>query len=89
MKKHFKKVVALCAVCVLSSASAVALKAKESNEAQAFVGITYVASKKGASAEATAILGTASVIQGAIDGAVYGVVFGGPTGFVVGLVVGF
>lgn len=61
---------------------------KNVQDADAFVALAYVAAEKGASNEATAIIGVAGVMQGTIDGAVYGAVFGGAAGAAVGAVVG-
>ena len=51
-------------VCAISSATAFAMKEKNENDAKAFVGISYVAAKNGASAEVSAVIGVAGVIQG-------------------------
>lgn len=85
MVKNAKKVFAIAMVCAISSATAFAMKEKNENDAKAFVGISYVAAKNGASAEVSAVIGVAGVIQGGIDGAVYGAVFGGGVGAAVGL----
>lgn len=88
MTKNVKKFFAIVMICAISSATAFALKEKKTNDAKAFVGLSYVISKKGASPEASAIIGVAGAIQGGIDGAVYGAAFGGLVGFAVGLGVG-
>ena len=55
---------------------------------QVGVGVTYLAAKKGASAEGTAIIGVAFVVESAVQGALWGSVFGGPVGTLVGAGIG-
>lgn len=88
MVKSMKKILAIAMICAISSASAFVMKEKSSSDAKAFVGLAYLAAKKGASDEATAAIGVAGVVQGTIDAAVYGAVFGNVVGAAAGAVVG-
>lgn len=88
MKNLSKKLTALVLVCCLSGASAFLLKEKQVKENQMYVGIGYLAAKKGASPGACAIIGAAGCVESCIQGAAWGAAFGGPVGFGVALGVG-
>jgi hypothetical protein len=88
MKKLSKKVTALALICCLSGASAIFLKGKSVTESKAFVGIGYLAAKRGASAKKCAAIGIVGVYEGAIQSACWGAAFGGPAGAAAGIVVG-
>jgi len=88
MKKNFRKAMALLLVCGMSCSTACLIKQKQSNEANAYVGIGYLAAKKGASAEAGAIIGVAGVWESGVWGYAVTAAFGGPAGIVAAGVVG-
>ncbi|MBF1530777.1 MAG: hypothetical protein HXO02_02930 [Prevotella salivae] len=88
MKKFNKKIMAIALICAISCTTGFVVKEKQSREAQAWVGIGYLATKKGASPEAGAAIGVIGVVQGGIHSAAWGMAFGGPAGFIAGAVVG-
>ena len=88
MKNLSRKITALALVFCMSGASAFLLKEKNVQESEAFVGIGYLASKKGASARKCAAIGVVEVYEGCVQSACWGAAFGGIGGAVAGAVVG-
>lgn len=88
MKRNLKKVMALAAICAMSFGTALVVKEKQVNEAQAWAGIGYLAARNGASAEAGLAIGIVGAWEGTLQGAVWGAAFGGAVGAGVGLAVG-
>ena len=87
-KSFFKRALTLAVVCAISVESACLIQEKQNKEAQAYVGIGYLAAKEGASAEECAIIGVVGVYEGAVQGFCWGAAFGGVAGAVAGTVVG-
>ncbi|SEE48611.1 hypothetical protein [Prevotella sp. lc2012] len=87
-KSFFKKAMTLAVVCAISVESACLIKEKQNQEAQAYVGIGYLAAKEGASAEACAIIGVAGVWESAVQGFAWGAAFGGVAGAAAGAIAG-
>ena len=88
MKNFSRKITALALVFCMSGASAFLLKEKNIQESEAFVGIGYLASKKGASARKCAAIGIVGVYESCVQSACWGAAFGGIGGAVAGAIVG-
>ena len=81
------KIIAICLMLTMTfSFSAVSINKADKQDIG--VGVTYLASKKGASDEGVAILGAAFTVESAVQGLLWGSVFGGPVGAAVGLGIG-
>ena len=79
---------ALGLVFGMSFGTAFVVKENKVNNAQAWVGIGYIASKKGATAEEALIIGTVGVYESTLQGLAWGAAFGSVPGAVAGAVVG-
>ena len=87
-KKLLKKVMALALVGVISGGTACLLKEQKTQEAQAWVGIGYVAAQKGASAEAQLLIAGIGWWEGTLQGAAIGSAISPGVGTIVGIAVG-
>ena len=84
-----KKVKLLAIVALICCATAVASTSKvQVKDGKVWLGIGYIASKNGASAEAGLALGGIGLLHGAVHSIAWGAAFGGPAGAAAGLVVG-
>ena len=88
MKKLFKKAVVLALVGVISGGSACILKEQKTQEAEAWVGIGYAATKKGAGAEAQLLVSAIGLWESSLQGAAIGSAISPGVGTVVGILVG-
>lgn len=79
---------AIAMILGVSASSAGIMKTYNATQSEAFVGIGYLATKKGATTEGGAAVSTAGIIGGAIQGACWGSAFGPGVGTAVGAVVG-
>jgi hypothetical protein len=86
MNKKIKLMVALVTFC---GAFATVSSVKSDLQAgKLWAGLSYWASKNGATAEAGLAIGIAGVADSAIQGAAWGMVYGGPAGVAAGVVAG-
>ena len=87
-KSFFKKAMTLAVVCAISVESACLIKEKQNHEAEAWVGIGYLAAKEGCTAEEGVIIGVAGVWESAVQGFAWGAAFGGVAGAAAGAIAG-
>lgn len=88
METILKKIAAITLVFSICIGTGSLLKFKELESSKLWAGVSYLASKKGASAEDCLAIGVAGVWESTLQGAVWGAAFGSAAGLAVGAGVG-
>jgi hypothetical protein len=84
--KKFRLLATVALICCLFAATSTTTV--EVKEGKVWLGIGYLAAKRGASAEAGVALGAVGLLHSTVHSIAWGAALGGPAGAAAGLVVG-